>query len=146
MAEGDGVVNTGGIELHITNSAGELTKLNNLKRCNYPSQTVEEVQTSNQDSGGQHAYQPGMGDTGPLNAVVGYEPGSADDLLIREHLASRERRAFKIVAPKEDGGTVEGAGLIFLTGYVPDDGTLGSERTATLTGKPTTAITQANGS
>lgn len=143
MAEGDGVVNKGGIELHLTNSSGTLTKLNNLKRCNRPSITVAEVQTTNQDAEGKHTYQPGMVDTGPLNAVIGYEPGSADDLLILEHLASTEVRPFKLVIVAEDGSKEDVAGTVFLTSYVPDDGQLGNERTATLTGKPASAPTQA---
>lgn len=143
MAAGDGVVNTGGIELHLTNDSDVLTKIVHLKRCNRPSLTVEEVQTSNQDSGGQHTYKPGMVDIGSLNAVVGYEPGSPDDLLILEHLASLEVRAFKLVLVEEDGTKQEVTGSLFLTGYVPDDGTLGSERTAQLTGKPAGALTQA---
>lgn len=142
MAAGDGVVNTGGIELHLTNSSGTLTKLVHLKRCNRPSPTVEEVQTSNQDSGAQHTYKPGMGDTGSLNAVVGYEPGSADDLLILEHIGSRAVRPFRLVVVEEDGTKQDVTGNLFLTGYVPDDGQLNGERTAQLTGRPTGAVTQ----
>ena len=142
MAVGDSVVNTGGIELHLTNSSGALTKLINVKRCNSPSVTVAEVQTTNQDSGGEHTYKPGMVDIGPLNAVIGYEPGSATDLLIQEHLTSKERRPFKIVEVKEDGSLWEASGIIFLTGHTPDDGTLGNERTAQLTGRVGAGITR----
>lgn len=144
MPAGDGVVNTGGIELHLTNSTSVLTKIVHLKRCNRPSLTVEEVQTSSQDSGRQHTYKPGMVDIGPLNAVIGYEPGSADDLLILEHLASLEVRPFKLVLVEEDGTKQDVTGDLFLTGYIPDDGTLNSERTAQLTGKPAGALTQAD--
>lgn len=144
MAVGDGVVNTGGIELHLTNDSAVLTKLVGLKRCNRPSLTVAEVQTTDQDDGGQHTYKPGMIDIGPLNAVIGYEPGSPTDLLILEHLASLEVRAFKLVVVEEDGTKQEVSGNLFLTSYVPDDGQLGNERTATLTAKPAGALTQAD--
>ncbi|MEL6707605.1 MAG: cadherin repeat domain-containing protein [Pseudomonadota bacterium] len=136
MASGDGVVNTGGIELHLTNSSGQLTKIVGLKACNNPGQTVAEAQTTGQGEGGQHRYKAAMVDTGPLNAVVGYEPGSATDLLILEHLASRQTRAFKIVEVTEDGERREVTGNLFLTGWVTDEGTLGGERTARLTGRP----------
>lgn len=143
MAVGDGVVNTGGIELHLTDSTSTLTKLVGLKSCNRPSLTVEETQTSDQDSGGQHTYKPGMIDIGPLNAVIGYEPGSPTDLLILEHLASLDVRPFKLVVVEEDGSKQEVTGSLFLTGYVPDNGQLGSERTAQLNAKPAGQLSQA---
>ncbi|MBD2842707.1 phage tail protein [Erythrobacter rubeus] len=136
MAVGDGVISTGGMELHLTNDQGTLTKLANVKNFNDPGLTIEKQQTTNQDSGGTHTYKPGMADVPEFVARIGYEIGSPTDLLIREHLASREVRPFKIVVPEEDGTTQDGTGTILLLGYVPDDGALGSERIATLTGQP----------
>ena len=51
MAEGDGVVNNGGIELHLTNSSDELTKVLGLRKLNMPQPQVEETETTDQDSG-----------------------------------------------------------------------------------------------
>jgi len=82
MAEGDGVVNTGGIEVHLTNSADVLTKLVGVEKCNRPTLAVEEAETSDQDSGGTKEYKPGMGEVGDLQFSLKYEIGSPTDLLI----------------------------------------------------------------
>lgn len=142
MAAGDGVVNTGGIELHLTNDSDVLTKLVGVKAVNMPQLQVEEAETTDQDDGGTKTFKPSMGEWPDVTATLKYEPGSDTDLLIREHLASRETRAFKIVVVEEDGTTQDATGSIFLKTYVPDNGTLGSVREATLTGRPG-PITQA---
>jgi hypothetical protein len=142
MAVGDGVVSTGGIELHLTNSSDVLTKLVGLETCNRPTLTVEEAETTDQDSGGTKQFKPAMAEVPDLSARLKYEPGSATDLLILEHLASKEIRAAKLVIVEEDGTTQDCTFDIFLKTYVPDDGGLGNTRMATLTGRPT-PITQA---
>ena len=142
MAVGDGVVSTGGIELHLTNSTGVLTKLVGLETCNSPTLTVEEAETTDQDSGGTKEYKPAMGEVPDLSARLKYEPGSPTDLLILEHLASKEIRPGKLVVVEEDGTTQDRTFNIFLKTYVPDDGGLGGVRMATLTGRPG-PITQA---
>ena len=142
MAEGDGVVNNGGIELHLTNDSDVLTKLLGLRKLNMPQLQVEETETTDQDSGGTKEFKPSMGEWPDITATIKFEPGSTTDLLIREHLASKEKRPFKAVVVEEDGTTQEGTGTIFLKTYVPDDGSLGNLREATLTGRPG-PITQA---
>ena len=142
MAAGDGVVNTGGIEVHLTNDSDVLTKLVGVLTCNRPTLTVEEAETTDQDSGGTKEFKPAMGEVPDLTFTLKYEPGSATDLLILEHLASKEIRAFKVVTVEEDGTTQENSGSIFLKSYVADDGALGNVRSATVTGRPG-AITQA---
>lgn len=142
MAVGDGIVNTGGIEVHLSDDLGELTKLVGVTKCNRPGITVEEEETTDQDSGGQKQYKASMSDLGELSFELKYELGSPTDLLILEHLASKETRPFKMVAPDEAGAFVEVTAGLFLKSYVPDDGTLGNVRMATVTGRPGT-LTQA---
>ena len=76
-----------------------------------------------------------MGDYPDLTCTMNYEPGSPTDLLIKEHLASKEKRPCKIVVVEEDGTRQDGAGMIFLKTYVKDNASLGSTREATLTGR-----------
>lgn len=142
MATGDGVLGDG-TQLWLTNSSDTLTKLVGLMSVNRPNLSIAKVESTDQDSGKIKEYIPGHGDVGELSATIKYEPGSATDTLILEHLASREKRPFKIVTVEEDGTTQDNTGSIFLMTYVPDDAPLGAIRTATLTGQPSTLITQA---
>ncbi|MGI9361628.1 MAG: hypothetical protein ACR2O7_08660 [Parasphingorhabdus sp.] len=142
MAVGDGIVNTGGIEVWLTDDSDTLTKLVGVTKCNRPGFTMEDSETTDQDSGGTKTYKPAMGDIGELSFELKYEPGSPTDLLILEHLASRESRPFKMVAPAEDGTTIDVTANLFLKSYVPDDGSLGNTRVATVSGRPGT-LTQA---
>jgi hypothetical protein len=142
MAVGDGVVNTGGIEVHLTNESDVLTKLVGVVSCNRPTLQVEESETTDQDSGGTKEFKAAMGEVPELSFKLKYEPGSPTDLLILEHLASKETRAFKVVVVEEDGTTQDCTGSVFLKTYVPDDVSLGGTRMATVTGRPG-PITQA---
>lgn len=141
MATGDGVLSDG-TELWLTNSSDALTKLVGLMSVNRPNLSIAKVETTDHASGKIKKYIPGHGDVGELSATIKYEPGSATDLLLLEHLASREKREFKIVTVEEDGTTQDNTGTLFLMSYVPDDAPLGAVRTATLTGQPG-VITQA---
>ena len=136
MAEGDGVVNTGGIELHLTDDQGQLTKIKGVLRVNSPHLEVDDVDTTDQDSGGVEDFKGGMARWPNVVAVIKHEPNSAAHQLILEHLASKEKRPAKIVVPEEDGSTQSETFMILLKSYVPDDGTLGNKREATLTGRP----------
>ena len=141
MAVGDGVL-ADGTELWLTDDGATLTKIVGLMNVNRPNLSIEKVESTDHDSGKTKEYIPGHGDWGELQATIKYEPGSATDTLINEHLASREKRAFKIVTVEEDGTTQDNTGTIFLMSYEPDNAPLGGIRTATLTGQPG-AITQA---
>lgn len=134
MADGDGVVNNGGLELHLTNSSDELTEVLNVKRVSMPKIQFAKAEVTNQADGGVKRHKVGMGEYPDLTAVIGYEPGGPDDLLIEEHKLSKEDRPFKVVVVKEDGTLREGTGTIQILTFEPDDGTMGGERTATLTG------------
>jgi hypothetical protein len=142
MAEGDGVLSDG-TELHFTDQGGTLTKVKGLMNVNRPTLSVAKVENTDHDSGGTKSYIPGHGDVGELQATIKYEPGSPTDLLILEHLASKEKRPFKIVTPEPDGTTQDNTGTVFLMTYVPDNAPLGGVRTATVTGQPG-PITQAD--
>jgi hypothetical protein len=135
MATGDGVLSDG-TELHLTNASDTLTKIVGLMSVNRPNLSIAKVESTDHDSGKVKEYIPGHGDVGELSATIKYEPGSATDLLLLEHLASREKRPFKIVTVEEDGTTQDNTGSMFLMSYVPDDAPLGAIRTATLTGQP----------
>jgi hypothetical protein len=142
MAEGDGVLGDGA-ELWLTNEAGTLTKLKGLLNVNRPTLAIGKVETTDHDSNKTKTYIPGHGDVGELAATLKYEPGSSTDLLILEHLASREKRPFMIVTPEEDGSKQEHEGSMFLMTYAPDNAPLGGVRNATLTGQPSAAPVQA---
>tara|TARA_Y100001933_G_scaffold245357_1_gene276076 strand:+ start:80 stop:520 length:441 start_codon:yes stop_codon:yes gene_type:complete len=136
MAEGDGVVNTGGIEFHLTDDQGTLTKLKGVKTVTSPHLRVDEVETSDQDSGGTKEFSPGMGEWPDITVTLKHEPNSPTHQLILEHIASKEKRAFKAVVVEEDGSTQDESGVIFLKSYDPDNGQLNNERVATLVGRP----------
>lgn len=135
MATGDGVLSDG-TELWLTNASDVLTKIAGLMNVNRPTLAIAKVENTDHDSGKVKEYLPGHGDVGELTATIKYEPGSATDTLILEHLASREKRPFKIVTVEEDGTTQDNEGTMFLMTYVPDNAPLGAIRTATLTGQP----------
>ena len=141
MAEGDGVLSDG-TEVWLTAASDTLTKVKGLLTVNRPNLTVAKVETTDHDSGKTKEYIPGHGDWPELSFTVKCEPGSPTDLLINEHLLSREKRPFKIVTVSEDVTTEDNAGSVFLMSYVPDNAPLGAARTATVTGQPS-AITQA---
>ncbi|WP_338445954.1 hypothetical protein V5F89_12465 [Pelagerythrobacter marensis] len=141
MAEGDGVLSDG-TELHFTDVGGTLTKVKGLMNVNRPTLSVAKVENTDHDSGGTKTYLAGHGDVGELTATIKYEPGSPTDLLILEHLASKEKRPFKLVTVEEDGTTQDNTASIFLMTYVPDNAPLGQVRTATVTGQPS-PLTQA---
>lgn len=135
MATGDGVLGDG-TELWLTNASDVLTKVVGLMGVNRPTLAISKTESTDQDSGKVKEYIPGHGDVGELRATLKYEPGSPTDLMLLEHLASREKRAFKIVTLEEDGTTQDNEGTMFLLTYVPDEAPLGAIRTATLTGQP----------
>lgn len=135
MAEADGVL-ADGTELWLTNGSSVLTKIKGLMSVNRPNLSVAKVESTDQDSGGTKEYIPGHGDWGELKAKIKYEPGSATDSLLNEHLASKEKRAFKIVTVSEDGSTEDNTGTLFLLSYEPDDAPLGGIRTATISAQP----------
>jgi len=140
MAVGDGVLGDG-TQLFLTNDAAALVLIVGLMSVNRPALNIEKVESTDHASNKTKTYIPGLADVGELQATVKYEPGSPTDLLILEHLASRAKRAFKIVTVEEDGSTQDNTGSIFLMTYVPDNAPVGGIRTATLTGQPG-AITQ----
>ncbi len=142
MAEGDGVL-ADGTELWLTNESGTLTKIKGLMNVNRPNLTIAKVESTDHDSGAIKRYIPGHGDVGELQATIKYRAGSDDDLLINEHLISREYRAFKLVTPSEDGGSEDHEGSVLLLNYVPDNAPLGGIRTATLSGQPAGLLEQA---
>lgn len=134
-----------GAQLWLTSSGspGTLTRVFGLTAVNRPNLTVDSVDSTTHESvGGVREFIAGLADPGELTATMHYEPGSATDDLILEHLASRKKRAFKIVTPAATG-TEDHTGTILLTSYEPDDGPIDGIRTATLTGKVSGALTQA---
>lgn len=135
MAVGDGVLSDG-TELWLTNSSDTLTRLVGLMNVNRPTLSIAKVESTDHSSGKVKEYIPGHGDVGELTATLKYEPGSPTDLLILEHLASREYRPFKIVTIETDGSSQDNEGDILLLTYTPDNAPLGAMRTATITGQP----------
>ncbi|AHE52637.1 phage tail tube protein [Sphingomonas sanxanigenens] len=132
-----------GTALYLTNAAAALQKVLGLTNVNRPNLTVETVDTTTHDSpDAVREFIAGLADPGELSATIHYEPGSATDDLILEHLASREKRPFNIVTIGAAGATENNEGVIILTSYEPDDAPIDGVRTATVTGKVSGAITQ----
>lgn len=131
----EGVV-ADGEELHLSNDLGALTKVLGLKSIKEPSFTVEEVEDTDMESGGIKDYVAGLGDWTTFQAVIKHRPGSDTHLLIEEHLASKQRRPFKVVLrAANDGSTVDGTGEILLLSYEKPSRASGSTNDATLTGR-----------
>lgn len=133
----------GGNELWLTSGSDTLTKVLGLSSVGRPNLAVSTVDSTDQDSGNINEFLASTADPGELQAVVKYVPGSPTDVLILEHLASMEKRAFKIVLKTETDTTEDVLGNLILTGYEPDEGEVGELRTATLTAKISGATTQA---
>lgn len=132
-----------GTELWLTSGTAVLTKITPLLTCNRPNLSIDIVETTNHGSSGVREYIAGLANPGELSATILYEPGSAIDTLLLEHLASRETRAFKIVVVETDGSKQAVTGNIILTGYEPDDAPVDGRREATITGQVTGATAQA---
>lgn len=134
----DGI--TGGSnEIHLTNSSDVLTKIEGLISLNEPNPVVGDVDNTDQDSAGIGDSIPGVTDLGSMTFVVKHVPGSATELLIKEHRDSKEKRAFKIVNKKVTPNR-QTTGTIYINSYTPDNAEEGTLRTATVTAKITTAI------
>lgn len=132
-----------GTFLYLTNGSGALTKVLGLLTVNRPNLTVETADTTTHDSpDAVREFIAGLADPGDLSATLHYEPGSATDDLLLEHLISREKRAFKIVTVSSTG-TEDNEGLVILTSYEPDDAPVDGVRTASLTGKVSGLMDQA---
>lgn len=132
-----------GTELWLTSGTAVLTKITPLLTCNRPNLSIDIVETTNHGSSGVREYIAGLANPGELSATILYEPGSAIDTLLLEHLASRDTRAFKIVVVETDGTKQAVTGNIILTGYEPDDAPVDGRREATITGQVTGATAQA---
>ena len=132
-----------GTELWLTNGTSLLTKITPLLTCNRPNLSIDVVETTNHGSAGVREYIAGLANPGELSATILYEPGTATDTLLLEHLASRDTRAFKIVVIEPDGTKQSVTGSIILTSYEPDDAPVDGRREATITGQVTGATTQA---
>lgn len=132
-----------GTELWLTNGTAVLTKITPLLTCNRPNLSIDVVETTNHGSAGVREYIAGLANPGELSATILYEPGTATDTLLLEHLASRDTRAFKIVVIEPDGTKQSVTGSIILTSYEPDDAPVDGRREATITGQVTGATTQA---
>lgn len=135
MAYGDGVL-ADGTELWFTNASDTLTRVVGLMNVNRPHLSIAKTESTDHSSGKIKRYIAGHGDVNELAVTIKYEPGSPTDLMVSEHLASREYRPFKIVTIEVDGSSQDNSGEVLLLTYVPDNATPGTMRTATITGQP----------
>lgn len=133
MPHVDGILG-GRNEVHLTNAAGNLTKLDGIVSVNLPSPTVADRDTTDQDSGGVEESAPGLISPGNLSFVIKYVPGSAEDLLITEHLVGRQKRPFKIVKKGVDPVREE-TGTIHISSFAKDTAGVSDTWTATVTAK-----------
>jgi len=136
----------GGNVLKLTNAAGALIALANLVSIKPPTEVVETIETTHQGSGGIKEYIAGLTEPGDISGTVHYLAGSPTDLLLREHRASKECRAFEITVPTKDAAgepkVVTVTGMVVITNYEPDDSPIGGVRVATFTGKVSGGTTE----
>lgn len=144
MSQVDGILG-GNNEVHLTNGAdpGVLTKLLGVVSVNLPNPTVGDRDTTDQDSGAVMHSAPGIIEPGTFSFVIKYVPGSAEDLLITEHLTSRAKRPFKIVK-KNVTPNREETGTIHLNSFTKDTAGPTDTWTATVTAKISGLPTEAN--
>jgi len=138
----DGILG-GGNEVHLTSSADALTKLNGIMSVNLPNPTVADRDITDQDSGAVEESAPGLLSPGTFSFVIKYVPGSAEDLLITEHLVSREKRLFKIVKGNVTPAREE-SGTIHINSFQKDTAGPTDTWTATVTAKISGLTTEAN--
>ena len=127
----EGIVG-GGITLELTNSAGNLQELQGLKTCTPPNLTSSVVDTTDQKSNNVDNFIVARLNPGEMAGVIKYVPGNADDVLLREHWASRQKRPARLVNPSD--GTAQAIScVVAVTNYTRNDGATDGERTATFT-------------
>ena len=132
-----------GTRLHLTNSSSTLTPVAGLLTVNRPVGSIDAVEITSHDSAGVREFMAGLLDPGELSGTMLYVPGSPTDLLMIEHLTSRETRPFKIVVVEPDGTTQDVTGNLFLTAYEPDDAPVDGRREASFSAKVSGSTTQA---
>ena len=121
----------GGNTLKLTNSAGALQELLGVKTVTPPNLTASTVDVTDQKDGGVDNFLVARLNPGEMAGTITYVPGNADDILLREHWASREKRPAELSMPGGPDQTV--AASVAVIAYSPNDADTGSERTASFT-------------
>lgn len=110
-------------ELHLTNSGGTLTKIIGLISVALPTYSVGEVDITTQDDACVNRTRAGLLDLGSLDFEILHNPNSATDLLLLEHVTSRETRPGMIVTHDENGTAINTNVNVFVQEYNQGDGT-----------------------
>ena len=131
--------------LFLTNAAGALVEILNMVSVPRPTAQVAAIETIDQKSNAIDTFIAGKLTHGQVSFEVYYDPGSDQDVLISEHLYSREVRPYKIVEKtSRSGETQQTTGNLLMLSYTPDEAPINGARKATITvqtsGLPTTAV------
>ena len=130
----------GGNTLKLTNSAGELQELQGIKTVTPPNLTASTVDTTDQKDGGVDDFLVSRLNPGEMAGTITYVPGNADDELLREHWASKQKRPAELSMPGDPSQTV--AARVAVVAYSPNDAATSAERTASFTLKVSGLPTQ----
>jgi len=133
MSNVDGIIG-GGIVLSLTNSGATLQAILGLMTCTPPNTTAATVDSTDQSSGNVDEFIVSRINPGEMTGTIKYVPGNPDDLLFKEHLISREKRAVQLDNPSAAPiATQRLAGVGAVTAYTPNDGSIDGIRTSSFT-------------
>lgn len=126
-----------GGQFHLHNGTA-LTKLDEVVSFGLPMSEVETIEATHLESPGRRRqYISGMIETGDLEVVLNYIPGSATDLLIDAALDAGGQRAFRAVVPNATTGR-KFEGTCIVTGHdrgsIEADGKMEATMTLKITG------------
>lgn len=120
--------------LFLTNAAGAFVEILNLKTVGRPTVVVAAIDTTDQKSGGVATFIGGKATPTQQSFDVSYDPGSDQDVMLLQHLYSKEVRPYKITEKtSRQGETQDVLGELLMLSYIPEDAEVGAERMATIT-------------
>lgn len=132
--------------LFLTDENGNLVEIEKLITVPRPTSSVAALETIDQKSGAVDTFMGGKITPSQASFDVYYDPGSDQDVLLTEHLYSRETRPYKVIEKtSRNPETQETIGNMLMLSYVPDEAPIGGVRKATITFQPSGIPTTAPG-
>ena len=146
MANSDARIGWGGeVQLGLTEDAGSLVELEEVRSCTLPSDEADEHEVTHLKSPGKRKeFIGGMIDAGDMTISLNYVPGGATDLLLTAALAAGDTRAVRVIIPDQTGAPAWQATMAgFVKRYAPDNIEPNAPITATAVIRITGAKSQA---
>lgn len=134
----------GELQLGTGSDPGTLVELGEVRSFNLPQAEADEVDVTHLKSPNRRKeFISGLIDSGTIDAVINYVPGSATDLLLADARDDGDTRAVRFIIPDQTGTaawqiTTSG----FVKRYSPNEVTAGDAITATVTIRITGAISE----